>query len=189
MSETFIDSVEEQIEIRQAGWGWALTIGCLSIAAGFFAILFPLIASVAYSLFFGAILAVGGCLQLWDAFRRRRTGEFWFELGLGVLALVTGAIFLFAPGAGVFSLTLVFAVYFIIDATMRFFLASRRKTKDRRGWMIAGGVLSLFLGLIILFGLPRTALYTVGILWGGHAIFIGVHFTAAALAARKRIKP
>ena len=58
MSETFIDSVEEQIEIRQAGWGWALTIGCLSIAAGFFAILFPLIASVAYSLFFGAILAV-----------------------------------------------------------------------------------------------------------------------------------
>lgn len=188
MSETLIDAVENHTQVRKVRWGWALALGLLSIAAGGFAILYPLVASVAYSLFFGAMLITGGGLQIWDAFRRRGSGEFWFELGLGALALITGAIFLLEPGAGVISLTLVFAIFFIIDASMRFLLASRPRVKDRRWWIIVGGLLSLILGLIILFGLPETALYTVGILWGVHAIFLGTHFTAAALALRKQAR-
>lgn len=187
MSETVVETTEVKV-VPSKNWGWPLFLGLLALAAGAFAIVFPLAASVGYSLFFGALLVVGGLIQGFDAFRRREEGDLWFEIGLAVLALIAGGIFLFEPMAGVFSLTLVFGVFFIIDATLRFLVASRPRLKNRRWWIVVGGLLSLVLGLIILFGLPETALYTVGILWGVHAIFLGVHMIAAALAARKLAK-
>lgn len=154
----------------------SIALGILMLIAGGVAIVFPLIASVAYTLFLGALLLVSGFVQSFSGLSHLRRKRGWLELAFGLLAIAAGVVIFLFPPAGILSLTILLGAYFIADAVFRFLVA--RKKSDHRTWAIVGGLLSLALGLFILFGLPATAFYTVGLLWGIHALFIGAAYLA-----------
>jgi len=188
MSETIYDAASDATQMggaRKLDWRVSLILGALAALAGIFAITFPLFATVAFGLFFAAMLIVSGVIQSFDALRRKEGGDLWMELGLGILSLLAGVAFFFLPGLGILSLTVVFGIFFILDAILRFTMSRRPRAADRRWWVVAGSLLSLFLGLFILFGLPETAFYTIGLLWGVHALFLGAYLTSNALSLRK----
>ena len=104
---------------------------------------------------------------------------------MGALGVIAGVLILLSPGVGTLSLTVVLAAYFLADAVTRFVFAFRKRSSGRRGFLIAGGVLSLLLGLIIALGLPGSAFYVLGLLFGVHALFAGALMIASGFQARR----
>lgn len=153
----------------------ARVLGVLMLIAGAFAIVFPLIASVAYTFFFGALLIVGGSVQAYSGAKRMRRRRGWLEFAIGLIGIIGGVLIFISPMAGLLSLTLLLGAFFFADGVLRLVLANRA---DHRTWTIAGGLLSLALGLLIAFGLPATAFYALGLLWGVHALFVGAAYLA-----------
>ncbi len=54
----------------------------------------------------------------------------------------------------------------------------------RWGWLVAAGVASIVVGVLLLLGWPGTALWATGLLLGVNLIFTGVTNTTLALTAR-----
>lgn len=165
-----------QIAIAPPGRGTSLALGILLLIVGGLAILFSWTATIALTLLVGALLIVSGIAQLFDAFNRRSAGDTVLEFVIGVIGLIAGGIILFSPGTGIFALTVVLGAFFAADGVIRLIFAFRPESQARRGWLIFGGVLSLVLAALILFGLPGTAAFAVGLLFGVHALFLGISF-------------
>lgn len=165
-----------EIAVAPPGRGTAIALGVTLIIAGVLAIIFSWTATLALTILVGALLIVSGIVQLFDAFNRRSAGDTILELLVGVISLIAGAIILFSPGTGIFALTVVLGAFFAADGVIRLIFAFRPESQARRGWLIFGGVLSLVLAALILFGLPGTAAFTVGLLFGIHALFLGISF-------------
>lgn len=164
-----------EIAVAPPGRGTSIALGIALLIIGALAIIFPFVATVAVSLLIGALLVVLGVLQFFDAFRRRSAGDTLLEVIIGVISLIAGIIILFDVETGIFSLTVVLGAFFAADGVLRLFFAFRRpETQARRGWLIFGGILSLVLAALILFGLPQTVGFAVGLLFGVHVLFLGI---------------
>jgi uncharacterized membrane protein HdeD (DUF308 family) len=63
-------------------------------------------------------------------------------------------------------------------------LEHKSALSGRWGWMLASGVVDVFLGLLLLIGLPGTALWALGLLVGINLLFGGWALILMALHAR-----
>jgi uncharacterized membrane protein HdeD (DUF308 family) len=68
-----------------------------------------------------------------------------------------------------------------------FALEHKREAAGRWGWMFGSGVVDLVLAAILLFGLPGTATWAIGLLVGINMIFGGWALIGMALRARGAI--
>ena len=60
---------------------------------------------------------------------------------------------------------------------------------ENRGWIIADGVISLLLGLLILFGWPGSTLWVLGTFLGVYLIVEGVTFILLLFSLRRALRP
>jgi len=76
----------------------------------------------------------------------------WWAIALrGVAALLLGVAALLAPGAAMLSLALVFAAYLLADGALGIVSAVRAaRAHERWGFLLAEGVLSLLMGLLVM---------------------------------------
>jgi uncharacterized membrane protein HdeD (DUF308 family) len=116
----------------------------------------------------------------------RQLPGFWWSLLSALLAIITGIALLAWPFGGVLSLTLVLAVFFVIEgaASIMYALDHRREFTGRWGWMLASGVIDLLLAMLILIGFPGTASWAIGLLVGINMLMGGTALMAMALHAR-----
>ena len=165
---------------------WIITaFGVLSIIAGAAAFAFPLISSLGYSLYFGGLVSALGIFQCFDAFSRRKSDSVWLDYTIGGAAIVAGITIILFPLVGLLSLTLILGWFFFLDGVLRLWSAWRGGISGNRVWAAIGGLLSLFLGAIILLGFPDTSGYTLGTIWGVHAVYLGLFFFRLGWALRK----
>jgi uncharacterized membrane protein HdeD (DUF308 family) len=102
---------------------WSIVLSVLMIAAGVLAILAPSIAGVTVTIFFGWLLVFSGMLHLVFAWRAGRAGAVVWEILVGILYGGIGFYLLARPVAGLESLTLVLAIYLLIEGVLEFVLA------------------------------------------------------------------
>jgi uncharacterized membrane protein HdeD (DUF308 family) len=164
-------------------------LGVLRVILGFLAIMAPLIAGLAIEIIVGVLVLLGGIGAVVNAFRVRpwETGLF---VGLaGALAIVCGILLLLHPLAGLSFLTMLLAVYFILEGATALALAFRLSSAGARGALWAGlsGVLSLLLGILIWAQWPLSGVWAVGTLVGINLLFTG--WTAIALGLQTRGSP
>jgi uncharacterized membrane protein HdeD (DUF308 family) len=90
------------------------------------------------------------------------------------------------PLESIFTLTIVLIAYFIVDGVSSIMMAIRyrREGTANWAWMLVSGIVTLILAAIILFGLPETAVWAIGLLVGIDLLMGGAALTALALAAR-----
>jgi uncharacterized membrane protein HdeD (DUF308 family) len=167
-------------------WVLYLVEGIIFVLLGAAAIVIPPVASLAVTLFLGWLFLIMGVVGLVATFSMRHDPGFWWSLLSAALAIIAGVLLLGWPVRGLFSLTLVLIVYFIVDGVSRimFSLEHRRELSGRWGWMLASGIVDLILAAIIFAGLPGTAAWAIGLLVGINMIFAGSALVAMALHAR-----
>src|SRR5690606_26044025 len=103
----------------------------------------------------------------------------------GVLMLLVGISLIFNPLAGMVSLTLLVALLFLVVGVVKVMYAFSLRPVGGWGWVLASGLLSLVLGVMILANFPWSAVSVLGILLGVELVSNGVLFLFVALGLRK----
>jgi uncharacterized membrane protein HdeD (DUF308 family) len=165
-------------------WVLFLVEGIILVVLGVAAIMLPVIATLAVALFLGWLFLISGIVGLITTFMMRNAPGFWWSLLSAVLALGAGLVLLAWPVSGAVSLTLVLIVFFVIEGVASIMLALEHRDSGRWGWLLASGIVDLFLAGLILVGLPGTAAWALGLLVGINMIFGGASLIGMALHAR-----
>ncbi len=122
--------------IAVAGWSRSadrrlvVGIGLLAIVAGIFVIARPGSAVHGVRIVFGIYLVIAGVVHLWAGAQVRRER---YQLVRGVLELVAGLVFLFAPKLGLTALALFVGIYLLLRAALEIGLAMALRSAKRDG--------------------------------------------------------
>lgn len=169
----------------KTSWGWMAVFAVISLVGGVLALINPFAATLAATLMAGWVFAILGVLQLVQSFQVQGWGGFLWSLLFAVLTLLVGISLIFNPLAGMVSLTLLVALLFLVTGVVKVMYAFSLRPVAGWGWVLASGVLSLVLGVMILGNFPWSAVSVLGILLGVELVSNGVLFLFVALGLRK----
>ncbi len=166
-------------------WGWFLALGTLLIVVGVLALGDVVAATIVSAIFIGAMLLVGGVVQVVHAFMTKGWGSFFLHLLGGALYIVGGLLIMNEPVRGSLVITIFLVAALIVGGILRMIVAVRHR--EVRGWwlLLVGGVLSLVLGILLLLTLPWSGLWVLGTLIAIELIFMGVSWFQFGLELRR----
>jgi uncharacterized membrane protein HdeD (DUF308 family) len=178
-------STDREREAIHDHWILFLIQGVILTALGFLALGAPFLATVVFVKLAGWLFLIGGVVGIATFFTGRRVpGSFWSFLG-SALAILVGIYLLYRPFAGMLSLTLVLAAFFLAQGVTQIFASlSHRRVLKSWGWVLLSGVVDLILAGIIMSGWPETSAWVIGILVGVNLLMIGISLIMTAIAGR-----
>ena len=162
------------------------TLGVLLIVLGAIALLMPFFAALLVIRVLMWLLVFAAIEQAIYAFQTRGERGLFLKVLLAVLYAVAGGLLFSRPVSGAVAVTAVIGFLLIADgiAEMTLGLLLRRTYDPKIGWLFAGGILSVVLGGLIVFGLPRSVM-AVGMLLGIRLIFKGMeHIVRSSMSAK-----
>lgn len=136
----------------------------------------------------GWIIFIFGIAQLVQIFGSKNSGEVFLHLLAGVFGVVIGLLIVFNPGATAFFFTTLLAIFFIVIGIYRF-LYGISTSQSGKGWIIAFGIISFILGLILIAVGPTAGLALLGLFIGIELILYGISWVAAATVINKTPPP
>jgi len=172
-------------QIVRDKWGWFLTLGIVLVIGGTLAILLPVASTLATSIFLGAILLVGGVMQIFHAFQVKSWSGFFWDLAIGLVQIVGGGIVYFDPFAGAVALTVMIAAVFLAQGVTQIMLSFAVRPYDGWGWLLFSGLLAVVVAVLLILRFPASSAVTPGILAGISLLFSGWAYIAIAIAARR----
>lgn len=160
---------------------WVLyAVGIVSILGGLIAIAMPFLGTLTAALVAGAALVASGLMGLFTAFRRHEGWHIAAAFALALLSIVVGVMIFLQPVAGIFALTTLVIAWFAASGLLRIWYGAK-SLGDGGGWMLALGVLSVGVALLLWFGLPFSATWVLGVLLGVDLVVWGALMIAFAV--------
>ena len=166
---------------------WSIALSVLMIAAGAIAICVPMIAGVAITAVIAWLLIFSGVLHLAFAWRGGRAGAVLWEILLGIVYGAIGFYVLTNPVAGLASLTLVIAIYLLIEGVLESVLSFQLRSLSGSGWLLLDGIVTLVLALMIWSTWPSSAAWVVGTLVGISMLFSGITRLMLSMTVRRMV--
>jgi len=170
----------------RAKWGWIVALGVVYVVAGLIALGSLLSATVASVLIVGIMMIIAGIAEVINAFQIKTWGKFLLWLALGVLYIVAGLAAWDNPLLTAVWLTLILGIVLVASGAMRIFLGFNMKEERPWGWVVASGLITLILGIIILVHWPVSSLWALGVFLGVDLVFAGSSWIAIGLGLRER---
>jgi len=167
--------------------GWAIFVGIVMIIAGVLSLILPFAAGLAVTAVIGATLLVGGVVQMLFAFKAGAFGRGLLIFLVGLLGAVAGSYALTQPLAALASLTLLLAAYFVATGVLAAMAAFQVRPSQGWGWMLANGIITILLGVMISAQWPLSGAWAAGILVGVHLLSGGAALAATGSAVRKGV--
>ena len=172
--------------------------GVALIALGLVAIIVPSIAASYLTVALGWVFLGSGAIGLATTFWARQAPGFWWSLVSALLAVLVGVILIVNEPQELYGgllgwpfetagpLRAILVLFFLVEggASIMFAVEHRRQFSGRWAWMLASGVVDIVLASIIIFGLPGTSSWTMGLLVGINMILGGAALLAMGLHAR-----
>ena len=160
----------------KAASGRFFWLGLATTVLGVVALVFPVISTLAATLFVGWMLLFSGGFTLAGSFSIHGTNPFFGALLLSLLSIAAGVFLLFNPGAGALALTLIVGALFMIEGAFEIFLAF--EIRPHRGWaaMLLSAIASIALAVMIAAGWPGVSLIVLGVLLGVNFISTGLGY-------------
>jgi uncharacterized membrane protein HdeD (DUF308 family) len=179
---------------------WILFVveGVALILLGLLAIVVPSIASSNVTVVLGWLFLVSGVIGLATTYWARQAPGFWWSVVSALLAIFVGVVLIANksqdlygglmgwPFQNVGPLRLILVLFFLVEggASIMFAVEHRRQFSGRWAWMLASGVVDIGLASIIIFDLPGTSAWTMGLLVGINMILGGSALSAMGSHAR-----
>jgi len=179
---------------------WILFVveGAALILLGLMAIVIPSIARANVTVVLGWLFLVSGTLGLATTYWARQAPGFWWSLVSALLAIVVGVVLIANKSQDLYGglmgwpfekigpLRLILVLFFLVEggASIMFAFEHRRQFSGRWAWMLASGVVDIVLASIIIFDLPGTSAWTMGLLVGINMILGGFALIVMGLHAR-----
>ena len=139
--------------------------GIIELLLGFAAISFAAATTIFAVSVLGWVLVLTGIVEFFQAFSVRGWSGTLLGIVRGVILGVLGFILAFSPAVGAAVLTLVAGGFILAEGVVRV-MAGVALPMRRSGWLVAGGIASILLGIFILARWPISAVWMIG-LWVG----------------------
>ncbi len=173
------------IATLRAKWGWIVALGVIYTVVGFVALGSVLTATVASVFVVGIMMLIAGVAEVINALQVKTWGKFLLWLLLGALYIVAGFATFQNPLLAAAFLTLLLGSALVVSGIMRVVLAFSMKKGTPWLWVVASGVVTLLLGLMILNHWPVSSLYILGLFLGFDLVFAGASWIGVGLSLRK----
>jgi uncharacterized membrane protein HdeD (DUF308 family) len=163
---------------------WSIAISGLMIVAGITAIGLPAVAGAAVYSVVAWMLALCGIGHFLFALNTPSLGGALWQVVLGFLYVGVGIYLLLHAAAGVATLTLVLAMYLLMEGVLELILSAQMRGTAGRGWFAFDGVVTLILGVLIWRTWPSSADWVIGTLVGISMLSSGLTRLMLSLSAR-----
>ena len=153
-----------------------LVEGIFVLIVGMLLLILPQVSTLALSLMISVALILAGIYKFISSIiRRDEIEKSWLSATIALLMIVTGAYLTIRPLFNLFLLTMGVGIYFVLEGVNSMVMAFESKgvLKHWRVGLLAG-LAQFALAFIILFGLPGTALFTIGVLIGVSMLLSGI---------------
>jgi uncharacterized membrane protein HdeD (DUF308 family) len=118
--------------------------------------------TLASALFMGALMTIGGAIEIVQAFRvKGRRGFYHWILG-GIICTIAGLIALYKPLLAAVVLTLILDFSLVTSGIARAWSGIQLPSQPERRWMVAAGTITTLAGIIFVIGWPENALVLLG---------------------------
>lgn len=165
---------------------FVLIEGILLSVLGLGMLALPKITTISFGLMLCLTFIVYGGYKVINAILTRNySRHFVLNIVTGLLLFLTGVFLFMAPMFNLLLITSAIGVYFILESISSIAFAVQNKNTLYFWWLaILVGVMQFLLGLIIILGLPSTALWVVGVLAGINFLVAGVVFISMYLSTK-----
>ncbi len=164
-------------------WGWFLAFGVALMIIGAAAVARSVAATMASMLVFGWLLLLAAAVEVVAAVWVGHWAGFFQHAVAAILYGVLGFIFVLRPAVTAEVLTFVMALFFVVGGLFQI-VGSAGLGYAGWGWHLLDGVITIALGLMILFQWPASGLWVIGLFIGIDLIFYGATWIAIALDVR-----
>jgi len=183
-------SLADGMRALRGKWGWLVGFGVFSVIAGVIALGSGVMLATATAVtIIGCMMLMAGAAEIAAAFNAKDWAHRVLWLLLGALYVFAGFICILNPFQAATLLTLMLGIALIVGGLLRVFLATRMKQGTPWGWVVASGLISVLLGLMIVAKWPISSAYVLGIFLGVDLIFIGSSWITIGLALRRHAQP
>jgi len=173
---------ERRSTIERLHW-----LGIALIALGVAAVLAPAVAGSALVIVIGFIMLIAGIVPIVRELKAEASMEKAIGLTLGIITALAGIAVIGHPLFGLAFLTLLLVIYFVAEGVSKIVASFRYKPVSGWKWLLASGVLSLLLGLLIWRQWPVSGLWAVGVLVGVNLLGTGLALVTLASTLNKSI--
>jgi len=165
--------------------GVLIFLGVLTVIFGVVAIGSPLITGVAVAVFVGFLLLASGVARIVHSLKSKQWGTgFWGTL-IGVLGVAAGLLMIFRPLVSLVTMTMLLAIYFLVDGISEIIAAFKIKPDHGWGWVLFNGIIAVVLGLMIWRQWPVSGAWAIGLLVGIHILLTGWSMIILGSGARR----
>jgi uncharacterized membrane protein HdeD (DUF308 family) len=179
-------------------WVLFLIEGVALILLGLLAIAVPSIANENVTGILGWLFLLSGATGLVTTYWARQAPGFWWSLVSAMLAIFVGVVLIENKSQDLYGglmgwpfhnngpLRLILVLFFLVEggASIMFAVEHRRLFSRRWAFLFASGVVDILLASIIIFALPGTSAWTLGLLVGVNMIVGGSALFTTGLHAR-----
>ena len=153
-----------------------LVEGIFILVLGLMLLVLPQLSTLALSLMISVALILAGIYKLISSvIRRDEIEKSWLSAIIALLMIVTGAYLTIRPLFNLFILTMGVGIYFVLEGINSMVMAFEGRGILKHWWVgLIAGLAQFALAFFILFGMPATALYTIGLLIGINMIISGI---------------
>jgi len=163
-------------------WGSLVVRGAVGIVFGILAMVWPTSTAIALALLFGFWALVDGVGSLAQAFQKDATGRVWLVV-MGVIALIAAFFAIFSPAVTAVALTWILGIWLVVRGIFELVGAFASSTQMPRWLLVAGGLLSIVLGVLFAAN-PGRAAVAIAFWLGLIALAWGIAFVVLGFVVR-----
>lgn len=165
-------------------WGWVLAQGIALVVLGLVAATYSWAATVVSVITLGYVIVFGGLVQIVGSFWVREWSGFFVELLMGIFGAVVGFMMIAHPLAAGSGLTLLLAVYLMVEGVFRTVAAFSHRIPGS-GAGIFSGLVTFLLGLMVYAEWPASSLWLLGTFLAVRLLFSGFATLSLAMLLRR----
>ncbi|MBB4349403.1 HdeD family acid-resistance protein [Aliirhizobium cellulosilyticum] len=174
--------LEPSVKEARANWAWFVALGFGLIVVGLIASANLFLSTLASVIYIAGMMLAGAIMQVAHAFSTSGWKQKTFSGLSAVLYGVVGAVLIYDPLLSALNVTLIVAAFMIAAGIARIAIGFRERAQKGWGWIVASGVASMAVGLLVVSMWPGVGLWFLGAMLTFDLIFQGLGFLAFGLA-------
>lgn len=171
------------------GAGWFIAFGVVMVILGVIAWFDVIAVTIAGTLFIGAMLLIGGIVQVVHAFMDRQWQAFLFHLLAGLLSAIAGFLIMAEPIQGSVAITIFLAIALVLAGALRIAIAVQHREMQGWGMLLFAGIVTVIVGILLYATLPWSGLWVLGTLIAVELIVQGIGWIRLGFAMRQDVLP
>ncbi len=166
--------------------GWLIAGGILSLFVGFMAMGSPYLFSILIAQLLGAFALASGIISLILVIFGKHPGHRILDAISALIRIAAGIVLLACVASSVAVITLIFAIFLIVEGVLMTIGAFRMRDHPGWIWTLISGLAALILGIMVYYRWPSDSVWVLGFIFGINLLFNGISLLALGLSVPRQ---